>query len=177
MSLGTSAKPVVKVDTSDQPVAPSKLDANIQSFVELIFNKKLMEESVIKIGYDVKKMPLGQLSKETVLKGYQVLHKIQDVIEKKSTESLEALTGQFYTNIPHNFGRQKMSNFVIDDVTKLREKLDLIQNLIDIQVAHELMDKSKDEEAKDEKTESKPTIPNPIDLNFDQLKIKMNTLD
>lgn len=76
MSLGTSAKPVVKVDTSDHPVAPSKLDANIQSFVELIFNKKLMEESVIKIGYDVKKMPLGQLSKETVLKGYQVLHKI-----------------------------------------------------------------------------------------------------
>jgi hypothetical protein len=29
-----------------------------------------MEESVVKIGYDVKKMPLGELSKDTVLKGY-----------------------------------------------------------------------------------------------------------
>jgi poly [ADP-ribose] polymerase 2/3/4 len=70
MSLGTSVKPVIMANTSGQPVAPSKLDANVQSFVELIFNKKLMEDSVIKIGYDVKKMPLGQLSKETVLKGY-----------------------------------------------------------------------------------------------------------
>jgi hypothetical protein len=39
------------------------------------------------------------------------------------------------------------------------------------------MDKSKDEEVKDEKTDSKPTVPNPIDLNFDQLKIKMKTLE
>ena len=39
MSLGTSVKQVVKADTSGQPVEPSKLDANVQSFVELIFNK------------------------------------------------------------------------------------------------------------------------------------------
>jgi hypothetical protein len=29
-----------------------------------------MEESVVNIGYDVKRMPLGELSNETVLKGY-----------------------------------------------------------------------------------------------------------
>lgn len=33
MSLGTSSKPVVKVDTKDQINAPSKLNANIQDFV------------------------------------------------------------------------------------------------------------------------------------------------
>ena len=39
------------------------------------------------------------------------------------------------------------------------------------------MDKGKDEKVKNEKTASKQTIPNPIDVNFDQLKIKMKTLD
>ena len=91
-----------------------------------------MEDSVVKIGYDVKKMPLGELSKETVLKGYRILRSIEDVLAKRATESLEDLSGQFYTNIPHNFGMKKMRLFVIDTNEKLKEKLDLIQNLIDI---------------------------------------------
>jgi len=56
------------------------LDPNVQDFVKLIFDKKLMEDSVIKIGYDTKKMPLGELSKETVLKGYKILQEIEDVL-------------------------------------------------------------------------------------------------
>lgn len=85
-----------------------------------------MEESVVKIGYDVKKMPLGELSKDTVLKGYQILREIEKVLDKKSSESLESLSGKFYTNIPHNFGMKKMSNFIIDSIDKVKEKLDLI---------------------------------------------------
>ena len=85
-----------------------------------------MEDSVVKIGYDVKKMPLGELSKETVIKGYRILRSIEDVLAKRSKESIEELSGQFYTNIPHNFGMQKMRLFVIDTNEKLKEKLDLI---------------------------------------------------
>lgn len=72
MSLGSSSKPVEPIVTvaKQEDFLPSKLDSNVQDFVKLIFNQKLMEESVIKIGYDVKKMPLGELQKETVLKGY-----------------------------------------------------------------------------------------------------------
>ncbi len=94
---------------------------------------------MVSIGYDVKKMPLGELSKETVLKGYKILRSIEDVLAKKSSESLADLSSQFYTNIPHNFGMQKMSLFIIDTAEKLKQKLDLIQNLIDIQVAHDLI--------------------------------------
>jgi len=42
-----------------------------------------MEESVVKIGYDIKKMPLGELSMETVNKGYEVLKKIEDTLNGK----------------------------------------------------------------------------------------------
>jgi len=56
---------------------------------------------------------------------------------------LQYLSGEFYTNIPHNFGMKKMSLFVIDSMDKLKEKLDLIQSLVDIQVAAEIVNKNK----------------------------------
>lgn len=130
-----------------------------------------MAKSVTAVGYDIKKMPLGELSKETVQKGYEVLKKIESVLQKKSTGNLTQLSGEFYTMIPHNFGMQKMSNFVIDTLDKMRDKFYLVQNLIAIQDAHQMM-------KKDEKPKSKvqTTLPNPIDKNFAQLNIDMQTL-
>lgn len=85
-----------------------------------------MEASVVNIGYDVKKMPLGELQKETVIKGYQILKNIEAVLQGTSKESLADLSSQFYTNIPHNFGMKNMSLFIINSIEKLKEKLDLI---------------------------------------------------
>jgi len=58
----------------------------------MIFIKKMMEDSVVKIGYDVKRLPLGELSSETVLEGYKILRNIEQVLAKKSTMSLEDLS-------------------------------------------------------------------------------------
>ena len=110
----------------------SKLDPQVQELVKFIFDKNLMEQSVVKVGYDIKRLPLGELSKETVLKGYAILREIEAVLEGKSKQDLSSLSSQFYTNIPHNFGMMKMSNFVINNKEKLKEKLDLITNLVDI---------------------------------------------
>ena len=52
---------------------PSKLDSNVQDLIEFIFDEKMMAASVVAVGYDVNKMPLGELSRETVLKGYAIL--------------------------------------------------------------------------------------------------------
>jgi len=38
--------------------------------MEFIFNMKNIEQSVIEIGYDPKKMPLGNLSDEMLTKGF-----------------------------------------------------------------------------------------------------------
>ena len=42
-----------------------------------------MESSIVSVNVDIKKMPLGQLSRETVLSGYKVLRELEDAIEKK----------------------------------------------------------------------------------------------
>lgn len=33
------------------------------------------------VGYDARKMPLGKLSKDTIMKGYKVLERIAQVLE------------------------------------------------------------------------------------------------
>jgi poly [ADP-ribose] polymerase len=55
----------------------SKHDDSVQNLINFIFDQKLMEESVVSMNYDIKKLPLGELSKETILKGYQILSQIE----------------------------------------------------------------------------------------------------
>ena len=47
----------------------------------LIFDVKLMEESLREMDVDLKKMPLGALSKTQIQAGYEVLSEIQDVLQ------------------------------------------------------------------------------------------------
>lgn len=151
--------------------APSKLDAQVQDFVKLIFNKTLMEQAVAANGFDVKKLPLGDLSQETIQKGYLVLSEIEKAIENKQTAALWNLCSKFYTYIPHNFGRQKMSSFIIDTDEKLKNKQELIQKLVGINAANDAI-------------KSKPVAvavtadlkPNPVDLNYERLNCNMSAV-
>ena len=86
----------------------------------------LIEKSVVQIGYDPQRLPLGQLSKETVQEGYRILREIEKVLNKKVKGDLSELSNQFYTNIPHNFKMKHMSNFIINTHDKLKEKMELI---------------------------------------------------
>ena len=61
-----------------------------------------------------------------------ILKELEEVINKKRLGCLTKLTGDFYTTIPHNFGMQKMINFLIKDENDLREKLYLVSSLIAI---------------------------------------------
>ena len=51
-----------------------------------------MENSVVAVGFDLNKMPLGELSKETVLKGYAILRQIEDILTKKKSGNLTDLS-------------------------------------------------------------------------------------
>ena len=64
---------------SDQ-FLPSKLHQQTQSLIKFIYNKELMEKSVTDVGYDVKKLPLGQLSDETIKTGYECLTNIEKIL-------------------------------------------------------------------------------------------------
>ncbi|KAJ1402366.1 WGR domain [Sesbania bispinosa] len=44
--------------------------------------------------YNANKLPLGKLSKSTILKGYEVLKRLADVIDKSDRKALEQLSGE-----------------------------------------------------------------------------------
>ena len=59
--------------TTESNVPKSKLEPEVESLIRFIFDDNLIQQSVIQIGYDVKRLPLGQLDRETVLEGYKYL--------------------------------------------------------------------------------------------------------
>ena len=82
MKFGTVLKPEIKKETTSNVVEqPSKLDQKVQALMKFINDKDLMEKSMVQVGYDVKKLPLGDLSDATVLAGYNILKQIDQVLD------------------------------------------------------------------------------------------------
>ncbi|KAI8522658.1 hypothetical protein RHMOL_Rhmol13G0013300 [Rhododendron molle] len=119
----------------------TRLESRIAKFLSLICNVSMMKQQMMEIGYNAEKLPLGKLSKSTILKasGYDVLKKIADVIGKSNRTKLEQLSGEFYTVIPHDFGFKKMREFVIDTPQKLKSKLEMVEALGEIELATKLL--------------------------------------
>lgn len=118
----------------------TKLEPQVAKFISLICNISMMKQLMMEIGYNANKLPLGKLSKSTILKGYDVLKRIADVIHQPDRRKLEQLSGEFYTVIPHDFGFQKMRDFVVDTPQKLKLKLEMVEALGEIEVATKLLE-------------------------------------
>ncbi|KAM6558354.1 hypothetical protein CsatA_027593 [Cannabis sativa] len=117
----------------------TKLEARVAKFISLICNVSMMRQQMMEIGYNADKLPLGKLSKSTILKGYEVLKRIAEVIGQSNRRLLEQLSGEFYTIIPHDFGFKKMRDFVIDTPQKLKNKIEMVEALSEIEVATKLL--------------------------------------
>ena len=126
--------------------AGSKLQAPVQELLKFIFDMKMIEKSVVKIGLNVKKLPLGKLSDATLKEGYTILKQVETELKKKkpNKETLNQLSSAFYKHIPHDFKFQNMSNFILNTKDKLKEKLSLVENLRDIKVASEITKEAED---------------------------------
>ncbi|XP_072026279.1 LOW QUALITY PROTEIN: protein mono-ADP-ribosyltransferase PARP3-like [Amphiura filiformis] len=151
-----------------QKVAACTLDTPTQKLMKLIFDNDMFKEQMTKFELDVKKMPLGKLSKGQIAKGFEALEEIEEALKKKKPKShLAQLTSKFYTLIPHSFGRKIPPT--IDSDETVRMKMDMLLVLADIEVAQS-MQKEKDKKAK------KPAggeVPHPLDVNYDLLKCKL----
>jgi poly [ADP-ribose] polymerase 2/3/4 len=102
------------------------------------------------------------------MEGYKYLREIEKVLNKKAKGDLADLSSKFYTFIPHDFGMKHMSNFTIKTHDMIKQKLDLIQNLIDIKIAAVMVE--------DKKALKGPKV-NLIDQNYGKLACDIKTLD
>ncbi|RXG70939.1 Poly [ADP-ribose] polymerase 2, partial [Armadillidium vulgare] len=76
---------------------PSKLDRRTQLMIKLIFNDDMFRDQMENMNLDVRKMPLGKLSKTQILKGLNILLELEKEI-KKSNVSLKMKLPYFLSN-------------------------------------------------------------------------------
>mmetsp|Transcript_56620 Transcript_56620/g.165587 ORF Transcript_56620/g.165587 Transcript_56620/m.165587 type:complete len:501 (+) Transcript_56620:80-1582(+) len=71
--------------------------------------------------------PMGKLTEAQIGKGQAVLEQIQAEMKKRGGDAkkLEVLSSEFYTLIPHNFGRNRPPAIVSDDM--LQAKMELLK--------------------------------------------------
>ncbi|XP_033822504.1 protein mono-ADP-ribosyltransferase PARP3 [Periophthalmus magnuspinnatus] len=166
----------VKVDSVDgrsvvKNVQPCTLDKPTQKLIELIFSTDMFKEAMEEMNLDIKKMPLGKLSKMQIAKGFDVLEEIEAALNQKSKRPvLEELSSKFFTTIPHNFGRTRPPT--IDSKEIIEKKKEMLMVLADIELAQTL--KSETEKAQEEMIE---TVPHPADQDYHSLNCDLTVLD
>jgi len=99
-----------------------------------------------------------------------VLEKISAALSKNRGQ-LSTLCSEFYTIIPHSFGRKVPP--LIQDAETIQNKKDMLAVLSDIALAQELTKKAEEEEG-DDKDEY---IDSPIDVNYKLLDALVEPLD
>ncbi|WJX19916.1 Poly [ADP-ribose] polymerase 2 [Trifolium repens] len=98
----------------------SKLEPRIAKFISLVCNLSMMNQQMMKIGYNANKLPLGKLSKSTIFKGdpfyahYQRLH-CELVPVEFGTEEFSMIE-----NYMKNTCAKKHSNYTVEIVQIFR---------------------------------------------------------
>ena len=122
------------------------MEPSLQDFIKLIFNVDIMRNAMKDLGYDSKKMPLGKLGEGTIKKAYECLTELLAAVKKNDNAAMTKLSGDFYTLIPHDFGFQKMSNFIINNEDKIKEKVGMLSTISGMKVTTKLLDQKMNED-------------------------------
>ncbi|KAG1697929.1 hypothetical protein DVH05_015413 [Phytophthora capsici] len=186
-------------------VEPSKLPLEVQKIVQLICDPEVVTREMASLNVDMKRFPLGKLSKSQISQGYDILQRLSVVLEEleeltKATATktskagsksrrkakakakapvaatarsqsslqadLKALSSEFYSLIPHDFGRSLPP--VIGTTADLKLKLDLLEVLSNLEISQELQKQEAE----------KPSGPgiHPLDVHYGMLNTNMEPL-
>ncbi|KFO19690.1 Poly [ADP-ribose] polymerase 1 [Fukomys damarensis] len=147
------------------PGTKSKLPKPVQELIRMIFDVESMKKAMVEYEIDLQKMPLGKLSKRQIQAAYTILSDVQQALSQGSSDSqILDLSNRFYTLIPHDFGMKKPP--LLNNADSVQAKVEMLDNLLDIEVAYSLLRGGSDDSSKD-----------PIDVNYEKLKTDMKVVD
>jgi len=141
MDDGSEEEPAPSPSAS--AVAVSSLPEPVQRVTALIFDVKMMERQMTELEFDVKKQPLGKLSRSQISAGHKILCDLEKLIVQQGgprtldTAAITDLSSRFYTLIPHDFGRQRPP--LINSIETLRKKVKMLEALADVEVATSIL--------------------------------------
>lgn len=144
-----------------------KLDHRVSDLIKLIFDVKIVQQTLTEIGYDLKKMPLGKLSQKNIDKAYSILKQISKELDKgklRNNTRITTLSSKFFSNIPHDVGFKDMRKMKITTKEIVNEKLDLLDTLSNMKITKNITNN----------TESEKNI---IEQSYEQLKNNITPID
>lgn len=117
--------------------------------MSLIFNNDYFSSTLADLEYDANKMPLGKLSKKTLLQGYEVLKDLSTLIGSGGSGGMiEERSNAYFSLIPHAYGRNRVP--VLSRMDMLKKEVELLEALTDMQLANEIMKTAKNDKVKQE---------------------------
>jgi len=123
------------------PEDPTKvLDSRVETFINLIFDLKMFEETMKKFKIDTDKAPLGKISTNQINKAYSILSQIQELIKSgvpPTDKKYIGLSSSFYTFIPTSHGNQKLPAIATE--SQFKEKFELLNILGEMEVVGNIM--------------------------------------
>ncbi|KAM8817182.1 poly [ADP-ribose] polymerase 1 [Rhynchonycteris naso] len=147
------------------PGTKSKLPKSVQNLIKMIFDVESMKKAMVEYEIDLQKMPLGKLSKRQIQAAYSILSEVQQALSQGSSDAqILDLSNRFYTLIPHDFGMKKPP--LLSNADSVQAKVEMLDNLLDIEVAYSLLRGGSDDSSKD-----------PIDVNYEKLKTDIKVVD
>jgi len=164
LDLGEENETIQKLSLEN---SKSKLDKPIQELMTLIFDIERMKNALVEFEIDLTKMPLGKISRKQIESAYRILTEVQELIKTSSGSEGKFLdaSNRFFTLIPHDFGLQ--SPPLLDNPDLVKSKISMLDNLLEIEVAYNLLNAGDDEESKGK---------DPIDKHYAKLKTDMEVL-
>uniref|UniRef100_A0A1I8IHU9 Poly [ADP-ribose] polymerase n=1 Tax=Macrostomum lignano TaxID=282301 RepID=A0A1I8IHU9_9PLAT len=127
-----------KLKLSAQKSLKCKLAPQVQQLLQFIFDIDSMKQTMLEFEIDLKKMPLGKISKRQIREAYSVLTDLSNICSAggSTAQFLEAST-RFYSLIPHDFGMRRPP--MLDTQEIIKAKLDMLDNLLEIEVAYSMI--------------------------------------
>ena len=130
------------IESSASSEVVSKLPKPVANLMSFIFDQNYFNSTLADLNYDPEKMPLGKLSKKTLLQGYEVLKQLASLIGAPSNGiQIEALSNQYFSLIPHAFGRNRPP--VLSQIDMIKKEIEVLENLTDMQLANDIMKTAK----------------------------------
>ncbi|GMT12517.1 hypothetical protein PFISCL1PPCAC_3814, partial [Pristionchus fissidentatus] len=160
-----------KKDSDVEAGSLTKLDKAVQNLIMRIFDKEMFKSALKSFDLDMDQMPLGKLSRKQLDLAYGVLNELQAMVTAGggTRDRLTDATNRFYSLIPHNFGHKAFE--MLDSKESILKKTKLIENLIDIAIAVDLM-----KDAPNGATPAAVATLDPIDVNYLKLKSEITVL-
>lgn len=151
------------------PGSKSRLPDPIKSSIMAMFNVNSMKKTMKKFELDLERMPLGKLSHRQLMKAYETLSELEEILTNPGEidrEKILDVTNKFYTIIPHNFGLKEP--LILDSLQLVKEKTKMIDSLLDIELVYSL--KKQTSQMYSEGVDI-------VDTHYESLKCNMEVLD